>query len=167
MSSSTSPKFRILHPRLAAVLADLRHGELIFVGDAGSGTAAKALVPLDPGVEIIDVAIATGMPTFEDVVGAIIECGDIEAAIVTEDMKVHSPQQKEWLGEKLGGDNVHEMRYIPDYYQLRDRCKVFVQTGDYGVHRQAVLIGGYPSANIPIGYYTEGQSIAVVGREDL
>jgi len=163
LNSKTHPKTRILNSRLAAVLAELRHGELIFIGDAGSGTAPKALIPLDPAVEVIDLAVATGVPTFEDVVGAIVECGDIEAAIVTEDMKTHSPEQKDWLGGLLGAENIHEMRYIPDYYELRDRCKVFIQTGDYGVHRQAVLIGGYPSANIPIGYYTEGRDITVVG----
>ncbi len=38
------------------------------------------------------------------------------------------------------------MHYIPEYYQMRDRCKAVVQTGDYGIHGQAILIAGYPSA---------------------
>lgn len=163
--SKDNPKFRILHPRLAAVLADLRHGELIYVGDAGSGTASKALRPLDPDVEIIDLAVATGVPTFEDVAGAIIECGDIEAAIVTNDMADAAPEQRQWLEKQLGSDNVHSMNYVPDYYELRDRCKVFIQTGDYGVHHQAVLIGGYPSANIPIEFFL-GNNPFAAGQDD-
>ena len=48
--------------------------------------------------------------------------------------------------EKLfGKENIHVMHYIPEYYQMRDRCKAVVQTGDYGVHAQAILIAGYPS----------------------
>lgn len=161
--SAQNAKFRILNPRLAAVLAELRHGELIYVGDAGSGTSKKSLMPLDPDVEVIDLAIATGVPTFEDVVGALIECGDIEAAIVTHDMEGAAPDQRRWLEKRLGSENVHGMNYIPDYYHLRDRCKVFIQTGDYGVHHQAVLVGGYPSANIPIDFYLKDTPLTLAG----
>ena len=53
--------------------------------------------------------------------------------------------------EKLfGKENIHVMHYIPEYYQMRDRCKAVVQTGDYGVHAQAILIAGYPSDDIPM-----------------
>jgi D-ribose pyranase len=157
-------KLRILNPELAAALATLRHGETIFVADAGSGTSLKSFHPLDPDVQIIDVAVATGIPTFEQVVSAIVAAGDIEQAIVTEDMQGASPVQRRWLAELLGEENVHEMPYIPDYYDLRDRAKVFIQTGDCGVHCQAVLVGGYPSPKIPISYYAEG-TLEGVGRE--
>ena len=40
------PKKRILHERLAAVVASLRHGEMLFIADAGSGTSSKALYPV-------------------------------------------------------------------------------------------------------------------------
>lgn len=143
-------KPRLLHPRLAAILADLRHGEMIYLADAGSGTSPKALFPLDEGVEKIDLAIATNLPTFEDVAAALIDHGDIEAAIVTEDMKHTAPSAREWIGEKLGADKVYEINYLPNYYHLRNKCKVFVQTGDYRVQAQAVLIAGYASADIPV-----------------
>ena len=56
----------------------------------------------------------------------------------------------------LGKKNIHVMNYIPDYYQMRDRCKAVVQTGDYGIHAQAILIAGYPSANIPMEWLKKG-----------
>lgn len=149
-------KPRILNAELAAAIATLRHGETIFVADAGSGTSSKSFHPLDPDVQVIDVAVATGVPTFEQVVSAIVEVADIEQAIVTENMKDASPDQRKWLADLLGEENIHEMPYIPDYYDLRNRAKVFIQTGDYGVHRQAVLVGGYPSPKIPFSYYTDG-----------
>ena len=31
-----------------------------------------------------------------------------------------------------------------------------VQTGDYGVHAQAILIAGYPSGDIPMEWLKEG-----------
>ena len=48
------------------------------------------------------------------------------------------------------------MPYIPDYYELRDRCKAVVQTGDYGVHAQAILVAGYPSDDIPMSWLRHG-----------
>ena len=126
------PKKRILHERLAAVVASLRHGEMLFIADAGSGTSSKALYPLDSSVEYIDVAI------------------------VTEDMIEVNQKDYQLLVDLLGKKNIHSMHYIPEYYEMRDRCKAVVQTGDYGVHAQAILIAGYPSAEISMKWLKEG-----------
>lgn len=146
------PKMRILHPRLAAVLANLRHGEMVFVADAGTGTSAKALIPLDPGVEIIDVGVATGVPTFADVVGALCQVGDFEGAIVSEGMKRGNPADHAFLVQIFGEELVHGVPYFPDFYLIRDRVKVLVQTGDFGIGANAMLISGYPSPNIPLNW---------------
>ena len=126
------PKKRILHERLAAVVASLRHGEMLFIADAGSGTSSKALYPLDSSVEYID------------------------GAIVTEDMIEVNQKDYQLLVDLLGKKNIHSMHYIPEYYEMRDRCKAVVQTGDYGVHAQAILIAGYPSAEISMKWLKEG-----------
>lgn len=149
-------KTRILNERLAAIVASLRHGEMIFVADAGSGTSPKALHPLDASVEHLDLGVVTGSPSFRDVVGAIVATGDIEAAIVTDVMPEVNPRDHAILVDLLGEGNVHHMPYIPDYYELRDRCKAVVQTGDYGVHAQAILVAGYPSDDIPLSWLKHG-----------
>lgn len=143
---------RILHPRLAAVLATLRHGEMVFVSDAGSGSSQKALIPLDPGVEYIDLGIATGVPSFQDVVGAMCHVGDFEAAIVAKGMTRANPGDYEFLVNIFGKELVHPIDYFPDFYLVRDRVKVMVQTGDYGLGANAFLIAGYPSPNIPLDW---------------
>ena len=53
------------------------------------------------------------------------------------------------LCELFGENKVRKINYAPEYYELRDRCRAVVQTGDIGVHAQAILIAGYPSADIP------------------
>ena len=60
-------KKRILNERLAAIVASIRHGEMLFIADAGSGTSAKALYPLSPDVEYLDLGVVTGSPSFQDV----------------------------------------------------------------------------------------------------
>lgn len=149
-------KRRILNERLAAIVASLRHGEMLFIADAGSGTSEKAIYPLDPSVEYLDLEAVTGSPTFQDIAGTIIEVGDIESALVTENMLTDNPKDYSFLCDQLGEDHITQMRYIPDYYQMRDRCKAVIQTGDYGVHAQAILVAGYPSADIPMDWLKHG-----------
>jgi D-ribose pyranase len=149
-----APKRRLLHERLAAVVSQLRHGEMIYLADAGSGTSPASLVPLAPQVEIVDVAIAPGLPTVTDLVAILWEVGDFEAAIVTEDMADANPQGHALVADLAGADNVHHIRYLPEFYELRDRAKVFIQTGDYAVHGNVVLVAGYPSPPIPLTWLT-------------
>ena len=149
-------KRRILNERLAAIVASIRHGEMIFIADAGSGTSEKALYPLDPSVEYLDLEAVTGSPSFEYIFTTLVECGYFEGAIVTEDMIELNKKDYATVVKCLGEENIHVMHYIPEYYQMRDRCKAVVQTGDYGVHAQAILIAGYPSADIPMEWLKEG-----------
>ncbi|MDA2893285.1 D-ribose pyranase [Mycolicibacterium sp. BiH015] len=147
-------KIRLLHARLAAVVSQLRHGEMLYIADAGSGTSPASLVPLADQVEVIHVGIAPGLPTVRDVVSVLWEVGDFEAAIITEDMRTAYPAGHESIRALVGEAHVHEMRYLPDFYRLRDRVKVFIQTGDYSVHANIVLVAGYPSPPIPLNWLT-------------
>ena len=53
----------------------------------------------------------------------------------------------------------HVMHYVPEYYEMRDRCKDVVQTGDCGIHAQRILIAGYPSDDIPMDWLKYGITI--------
>lgn len=149
-------KKRILNKRLAAIVASIRHGEMLFIADAGSGTSSKALYPLTSDVEYLELAAVTGSPSFQDVVSTLVEVGDFEGAIVTDVMKTLNCKDYSFLLELLGKENIHEMNYIPEYYEMRDRCKAMIQTGDYGIHAQAILIAGYPSDDIPMDWLKNG-----------
>jgi D-ribose pyranase len=133
---------------------------MVYVADAGSGTHAKSLVPLDRDVEIIDLGVVTGVPSVAELLPVLCDAGDFEAAIVTDDMARANPEGHALVRNLFGDSNVHEMRYLPDFYQLRDRVKVFVQTGDYGVHGNVVLVAGYPSPAIPLEWLTSATWLA-------
>lgn len=149
-------KKRILNERLAAIVASIRHGEMLFIADAGSGTSRKALYSLSPDVEYLDLEAVTGSPSFQDIVSAIVEVGDFEGAIITDQMPKLNQKDYRFLADLMGEENIHEIPYIPDYYELRDRCKAVIQTGDYGIHAQAILIAGYPSDDIPMEWLKNG-----------
>ena len=145
-------KKRILNERLAAIVASIRHGEMLFIADAGSGISEKALYPLSPDVEYLDLEAVTGSPSFQDIVSTIVEVGDFEGAIITDLMPKLNHKDYDFIVNLMGKENIHEIPYIPDYYELRDRCKAVIQTGDYGIHAQAILIAGYPSDDIPMDW---------------
>ena len=149
-------KKRILNESLAAIVASIRHGEMLFIADAGSGTSEKALYPLSPDVEYLDLEAVTGSPSFQDIVSTIVEVGDFEGAIITDLMPKLNHKDYDFIVNLMGKENVHEIPYIPDYYELRDRCKAVIQTGDYGVHAQAILIAGYPSDDISMDWLKNG-----------
>ena len=149
-------KKRILNERLAAIVASIRHGEMLFIADAGSGTSEKALYPLSPDVEYLDLEAVTGSPSFQDIVSTIVEVGDFEGAIITDLMPKLNHKDYDFIVNLMGKENIHEIPYIPDYYELRDRCKAVIQTGDYGVHAQAILIAVYPSDDIPMDWLNKG-----------
>lgn len=149
-------KKRILNERLAAIVATLRHGEMLFIADAGSGTSPQALYPLSHNVEYIDLGVVTGSPSFQDVVGTLVEAGDFESAIVTDLMPEVNQKDYSFLKATIGEDNVVSIPYIPDYYRMRDLCKAVVQTGDYGKHAQAILVAGYSTDKIPMEWLKDG-----------
>lgn len=157
-------KRRLLNPRLAALCATLRHGEMIYVADAGSGTHSKSLVPLADDVEHIDLGVVTGVPSLADLLPVLCDAGDFEAAIVTEDMPRANPEGHQLVESLFGAANVHLMRYLPDFYLLRDRVKAVVQTGDYAVHANVVLVAGYPSPAIPLDWLTSSEWFEALGR---
>ena len=66
-------KRRILNNELAALV--IRHGEMIFIADAGSGTSPKAIYPLGSSVQYIDLEAVTGSPSFHDIFTTLKECG--------------------------------------------------------------------------------------------
>lgn len=147
-------KTRLLHERLAAIVSTLRHGEMVYIADAGSGTSGASLVPLAADVEIIDIAVFTGCPSVAQLLPVLWQVGDFEAAFVTENMRQANPVARELVQSLTGPEHIHELRYLPEFYDLRNRCKVFIQTGDYGVHSNVILVAGYPSPPIPVNWLT-------------
>ncbi len=144
----SDPKVRILNQRLAAIVASLRHGDMLLLADAGSPTDEQSITPLSSAVEYIDLSVVTGVPSLGDVLPALWHVGDFEAVFVTAEMAEANPTGRDLVSAVVGEENVHEIPYKPDYYNLREKVKVLVRLGDYSVHGNVVLIAGYSSAPI-------------------
>lgn len=147
MHSKQKPKTRILNGCLADVLATLHHGEMIFLADSGMSMAPTSLRPLPPEVELLDLAVMTGVPSIADLLPAIYATGDLERALVAEEMREGNPRDRKLVDDVFGSDCVEEIPY-QTMYALRDRARLVVRTGHWGMHGNIVLIGGYVSEDV-------------------
>ncbi|MFZ3580872.1 D-ribose pyranase [Loktanella sp. DJP18] len=64
-------KSGLLHADLASLVASLGHGDLLVIGDAG--------LPAPPGVPCIDLAVTHGVPTFAQVLDAVLSEMQVES----------------------------------------------------------------------------------------
>lgn len=70
-------KSGILHADLSRLVASLGHGDLLVIGDAG--------LPVPPGVPCIDLAVTHGVPTFQQVLSAVLSEMQVDScAMATE-----------------------------------------------------------------------------------
>lgn len=146
---------RILNPVLASALATLRHGEVIFIADAGG------VIPDSVTVPILDLGIAPGLVSLEQILPLIRDNGDIERALVAEPMEEKSPEKYAFV-RSVFGDRVTTVPYRPDMYAIRNASKLIVRTGDYSVHGNVALVGGYASADVKFIRNTEVGDIRIL-----
>ena len=64
----------LLNVELSQIIAAMGHGDMLVIGDAG--------LPVPPGVRRVDLAVARGVPSLDQVLEAILSELQVEAAIV-------------------------------------------------------------------------------------
>ena len=57
-------KTPLLHAELSGLIASLGHGDMLVIADAG--------LPVPPGTRTIDLAVTRGVPSFEQVLTAVL-----------------------------------------------------------------------------------------------
>lgn len=76
-------KGKILNPRLASTIVGLGHRDRIVVSDAG--------LPLPTTVPVLDLSVVPDLPSLEDVLTAVLDELEVEAAYVAEEFAPESP----------------------------------------------------------------------------
>lgn len=81
----------ILNAQLAGALARLRHTDRFAVGDCG--------LPTPPGVEVVDLALAFGVPRFTQVLDALKDDLVLEEALMASEAEGTAAQ--DWVTERF------------------------------------------------------------------
>lgn len=123
----------ILNAQLAASIAALGHKDTFLIGDAG--------MPIPKGVPIVDLALCGGVPTFTQVLDAVLEEAVVEHYTLAEEIKEKNPQLLSYMQQKFLG---LDCTYLP-HEQLKAMSasvKFAVRTGEFTPYPNVILTAG-------------------------
>lgn len=123
----------VLNAQLARVLAELGHTHTIVIGDCG--------LPRPVGVEVVDLAVSLGVPTFEQVLRAVVGQVVVEHSVMAAEVRVANPAALE-LVRSLAG----EPEFVPheEFKLASGSARAFVRTGEASPYANVILRSGVP-----------------------
>ena len=86
-------KSGILNAQLIRCIAELGHKDLFMIGDAG--------MPIPKGVEIVDLVVCGGVPTFKQVMDAVLAETEVEAYTIANEIEEKNPELLAYIQQSL------------------------------------------------------------------
>lgn len=123
----------ILHPELARIVAEMGHGDLLAVADAG--------LPIPSEVERVDLAFARGRPGFLEVVEAILGELRTEACVFATQSRDSCPKLIDEVARMTG---IAEVSWV-DHEELKVlvvSARAVVRTGEFTPYANVLLRSG-------------------------
>lgn len=123
----------IINAQLAGYIAGLGHKDVFMVVDGG--------MPVPKGVPIVDLALCGGVPTFKQVMDAVLMETEIEFYTLAEDIKKKNVSLLHYIQEKLNGV---ESEFI-EHVELKRRSanvKFVIRTGEFTPYPNIILRAG-------------------------
>lgn len=124
-----------LNGQLARVISETGHTDHLVVTDAG--------LPIPPGVERVDLAIRPGLPSFLDLLDAVLEEVEIEAALMSEEIRTASPEMLKSIEDRLSARGV-TATYVPhdDFKAATGAARAAVRSGEFTPYANVLLTAG-------------------------
>lgn len=126
----------LLHAELSRIVAALGHGDTLVIGDAG--------LPVPPGVPVVDLAIAPGLPSHVAVVSAVLAELVVERGYANAEQPNASPDVATALQATWPADVPLERI---DHERLKERsrsARAIVRTGEFTPYANLILVAGVP-----------------------
>ena len=103
------------------------------IGDAG--------MPVPKGVEIVDLVLAEGIPSFEQVLDSVLDEAQVEGYTLAAEIQDANPRLQAYIKERLPGIPAE---YIPhdDLKQMTKACKFAIRTGGFSPYPNIILRAG-------------------------
>lgn len=127
-------KSGIFHPQLLRILGELRHKDMLVIGDAG--------LPIPKGVERVDLGWKQGSPGYLEVLEEIAKVLVIESATFAEEAHTASPDfHKQAL--KLLPEGI-PISYVPhtELKAISADAKAIILTGEFTPYTNVILTCG-------------------------
>lgn len=126
-------KSGILNAQLIGHIAALGHMDTFMIGDAG--------MPIPKGVPIVDLVLCGGVPTFKQVMDAVLAETEVEAYTIANEIEAKNPELLAYIQEKL--PDAEETR-IPhaELKAMSANVKFAVRTGEFTPYPNIILRAG-------------------------
>jgi D-ribose pyranase len=124
-----------LNGQLSRVISELGHTDRIVVTDAG--------LPIPHSVERVDLALRQGIPAFLDVLDAVLAEVQVQAALLSSEIKDISPEMLRAIEQRLGSCGVTPT-FVPhvDFKQATTTAKAAVRSGEFTAFANVLLTAG-------------------------
>ncbi|MBC5689523.1 D-ribose pyranase [Mediterraneibacter sp. NSJ-55] len=121
-------KTGILNAELVGELAKIRHQDKLVICDIG--------FPIPKGATVVDVSLAEGIPTFMQVLKAVLNEIIVEDYTIFDFMKQYNTEYYNQI-QKFFVNQTHAEVSMPEFVELSREAKLFIRTGE-----------GRPASNI-------------------
>ncbi len=141
----------ILNPELSKVVANMGHGDMLYITDRGFP------IPRHDMTKVVDVSVGVNLPKVVDVVKVVLEELEIEKVIIAEETEKISPHiYKEFMdivNSIKNKGNPIEVEIIPHMefkHMLLNgalegkEVKGMVRTGEFTPYANIILVSGVP-----------------------
>lgn len=123
----------VLNPYIRSVIAEMGHGDMIVIGDAG--------LPVPDGVACIDVSVIAGIPRFTQVLDAVLGDLAVEKAYIASEMAGQNPVVHEETVKQLDSITMqilsHEQLKV-----LSEKACTVIRTGECTPFANVILVAG-------------------------
>ncbi len=121
----------MINSHITKILTDLGHTDTIVIADAG--------LPVPRDVPKIDLSLKLGVPSFEDVVVAVLEDMATEKIVIASEMKERNQKAYELMEKQniLVEEVSHEQLKM-----LTSKAKVVIRTGEATPYANCILQAG-------------------------
>lgn len=123
----------LLNAPLSRVVAEMGHGDLLVIADAG--------LPIPPSVPRIDLAVRPGLPPFLEVLDAVLEELHVEKAIIAVEMVDRSPALYSAVQQRLGALPIERVPH-ETFKAMAAGARAVVRTGECTPYANVILVSG-------------------------
>ena len=123
----------IINAQLAGYIAALGHNDLFLIGDAG--------LPIPPGVPVVDLALCGGVPTFEQVLSAVLDETVVEYYYIAEEIDEKNDRLLKFIQASLpevGSDMIPHV----NFKENTKKVKFAIRTGEFTPFPNIILRAG-------------------------
>lgn len=123
-------KTRLLNSDISDVVARMGHTDMLCVADAG--------LPIPEDTQRIDLAVVRGIPTFKQVLEAVLSELEIEEITIAEEMATENPELFKYIEEKFSGLRINTVLHT-QLKLMESSCKAVIRTGECAPYANIIL----------------------------